>query len=118
MEASQQAATQKMEASQQAATQKMEAFITEALGGLSTRVEAVESSVLALQLEVASINGRINHIKGETSIPTHFDAVTPSLIAAERIAFAKVLVIIKGALVTNQLELHQFLTKLFNVLLY
>jgi hypothetical protein len=102
-------------ATQAAATLRVEALINDAVGGLSTRVETVESSVSALESAVANINERINQIKGESSFSTQFDDVLPSLIAAERVAFEKVLVI-KGAAATTQLELDQFLGEFFSVL--
>jgi hypothetical protein len=94
----------------------MKGFINEALGGVTARVEAVETTVTALQSKVAAIRGQVEHLKGESStgINTGVDII-PSLVAAERVAFSKIL-IIKGAILTDLNDLKQFAADMFGAL--
>jgi hypothetical protein len=94
-------------ASQQASMNELKAYISEALGGIITRVEAVETSVTALQTEMATIKGQINQTDCD-AISSDVNHVIPSLVAAverktkeilnvlliaEKAAFSKELVI-------------------------
>jgi hypothetical protein len=112
--ASQQSIISGVAASQQQSTAELKAFINEALGGFSTRVDAVEQSVSALQTEVAAIKGHMEQIKGDTLSNDTLNII-PSLMAAERVAFAKLLVI-KGTMLTNASDLNQFSIDLLNAL--
>jgi hypothetical protein len=109
-------------ASQQAITQQatttitteLKAYINEAVSGISSRVDAVEANVSTLQSEVAAIKAHMDNIKGDNTASDANDLI-PSLIAAERAAFAKILVI-KGAMLSNSTELNKFSIDLFNAL--
>jgi hypothetical protein len=107
--------TTDLKAQQAQHTTDLKTFINEALGGITTRVEAVESSVTVLQTEIAAIQGQVDQLKGKSMSSAVSLDVLPSLLAAERVAFAKVLVI-KGALIKQASDLDKFAADLFSAL--
>jgi hypothetical protein len=91
-------------------------FIDDALGKVNERVTTVEANVATLQMEVTDIRSQLDQLKGDKSPSNNYVIdILPSLVAAERVAFSKIL-IIKGAMITNVSDLNKFSTDLLNVL--
>jgi hypothetical protein len=72
----------------------IKAYIDTSVGAVNKRVDAVEATVLSVQQDVERI--KAGQLKGENNLTSVILDTIPSLLAAERAALAKVLVI-KGA---------------------
>jgi hypothetical protein len=76
--------------SQKASTNELKAFLSESLGRIITRVQAVETRVTALQTELEVIKGQINQTKAAEHKTKEILNV---LLIAEKAAFSKDIVI-------------------------